>query len=258
LPRLYRSRILYEYVRILYLKTQLWSITTVMQLKQLDNYLSSISLREKVYLYIMVVVGLMAVSYYTLFASSEKRLQDALRSENELKSKISEYRSYLMFHDEHETILLRRSVEEAEKEVDSFRSSVDYLNYQLQDLSDIVYNREAWSEFLDNITDIAKKSGVELSQLRNTPVDTRKIFDEVLQVEIYFKANFINTILFIDQLECSDLIVDVKAIETVRESGVETVKIPDRRYRLGYRTERVSSEEELLTSSIKLSIWGVK
>jgi|GEM_PF-1768440 len=229
-----------------------------MQLKQIDNYLSSISLKEKFYIYLMVVIGSLFLSFYFLFEPSDKRYSEALRKEQDMKLKISEYKSYLMFHDEHETILFKRTIKESEKDLENFKGSIDYLNYQLQDLSDIVYNKRAWSHFLHSITTVAKESGVAISTLKNLPQKSLKMFDEVLQIEITFRASYIDTVLFIDRLESSDLIVDVKSIDTLRENGVQIVKIPDRRYRFGYRTERVHRNSEKLTTTIKLSIWGIQ
>jgi Tfp pilus assembly protein PilO len=193
-------------------------------LVDLDNSLRAINKKELIYLYVMIVGGSIFVSYYFLFEKSEKSLADAINNEKQISRDIRNHKDYLSFHDDFEITKLKGDIVNLKKSIDDFREKKNFINGQIKSLSDIIYNRESWTDFLNNISDIAKESGVEIDSIKNTFLSFKRgEFNKHLKIDLKINSNYINTLKFMDKLERNKLIVDIDSLDMLlTDDGVNT------------------------------------
>jgi hypothetical protein len=107
----------------------------------------------------------------------------------------------------------------------------EYFDYQIQTLSEMLFNEQNWAKFLDSIAGIAKRNHVHIHTITNQFVKNDKSFGHVLEIGITCQGKYKNIMAFLNRIEESDLVVDVSHISM--ESGKE------------------------INASMKVSVWGI-
>jgi len=204
-------------------------------LVEFDNTLKAIDKKELLYIYVMIVGGIIFLSYYFLFDMSEENLTKAIIKSKSFSREIREYKNYLSFHDEFEVNKLKANIESLKDSINMLKDKKMFISQKIQTLSNVIYNKESWTDFLKNISTIANSSGVEIYSIKNHFLTDKKlnVFQNHLKVEIKMNSNYINTLHFIDQIERSNLIVNVDSLK------------------MNLTADGVSTE-------IFISIWGIK
>ncbi len=203
-----------------------------MLLDKIDNSLNSLSTRELVYIYIMIVGGIFFLSYKYLYLSSKQEVSKLAKEERKITRKIREYKDYLMFNDDFLISKQQGEIEKLKEEIIELKNRKKFLNNQLLNLSNVVYDRKSWTKFLKRISSVAIESGVEIITMQNRFIKNLEPFDKRLKVSITTRSNYSNTILFLDKLENSPLVVDIENLNI-----------------------RLDSDE--VVSDINLSVWGL-
>jgi Tfp pilus assembly protein PilO len=181
----------------------------------------------------MIVGGSFFLSYYFLFESSEKSLESAKKEEREIRKEIREYKDYLLFHDDFEISKLEKEIEELKREVSEFDIRKNYIEIEVSKLKKVIYNQTSWTGFINSISKEAENIGVEVERIENSYMNSGETFANRLSVALQLKANYLNTILFIDKLERSNLIVNVENIDMA------------------------VGEDESVSTKLFLSVWGI-
>ena len=203
-----------------------------MLLNKIDDSLTSLSTRELVYIYIMVVGGIFFLSYKYLYLSSQQEVSKLEQEERKITRKIREYKDYLMFNDNFLISKQQGEIEKLKQEIIELKDRKKYLNSQLLNLSNVVYDRKSWTKFLKRISSVAIASGVEIITMQNRFIKNIEPFDKRLKVSITTRSNYPNTVLFLDKLENSPLVVDIENLNI-----------------------RLDSDE--VVADINLSVWGL-
>ena len=203
-----------------------------MFLNKIDDSLTSLSTRELVYIYIMIVGGIFFLSYKYLYLSSKQEVIKLEQEERKITRKIREYKDYLMFNDNFLISKQQGEIEKLKQEIIELKNRKKYLNSQLLNLSNVVYDRKSWTKFLKRISSVAIASGVEIITMQNRFIKNIEPFDKRLKVSITTRSNYPNTVLFLDKLENSPLVVDIENLNI-----------------------RLDSDE--VVADINLSVWGL-
>jgi len=161
---------------------------------------------------IFVVIGYMAYSLFLPYA--EEKYNDSDREKKKLQKSIITHKEYL------KTITINgdrnfyikkydRDIKVLKKKITGANDDISFIASNLEELSDLMFNKENWSKFLNSITQQAKKQSVNINYIENNYVDNNGSFGHVLQIAVGCDGAYKNIAKFINQLEKSVLVTDV-------------------------------------------------
>jgi len=197
-------------------------------LQKIDQFFESRQPNEKRLIYITIFFGILALSYQYLFPYSEKFLKKAIKEKQDIEAKINLDKSYLaamtVNGDQFYYVKqYQKEYENLKKTLAQINDKKEYLDHKIKELSYLLYNKKRWAQFLDSLTQKAYKNGVEINYILNNFLDVTKTFGHVLEVEISCNGDFKNLISYINDIEQSDLVVDVYELDMIGTNPLETI-----------------------------------
>ena len=100
-----------------------------------------------------------------------------------------------------------------------------YVDTKLKELSYLLFNDKSWASFMDRITFLAKKYSITVIKISNDFLDekdqVREKVEQVLTVNVEFSGEFKNLIKFINEIEESQLVVDVNKIDLLSTRKID-------------------------------------
>ena len=84
-----------------------------------------------------------------------------------------------------------------------------YIKSKIETISSLIYDERTWGEYLYSISRNAQKYHVKITTLSNKYSSNGKSFGHILDISIKATGNYKNTLLFINSLEQSELVVDI-------------------------------------------------
>ena len=209
------------------------------KLEELDHYFENKKESEKWLMIALVAFVFGYVLYTYLFPYAEERYKQTQVQKEQIIKKIAEERSYLnsiTVNGDRNFYVKKydRDIANRKKWIKDYEGKIALLDSNFQKLSEILFNKESWANFLESISDRANENEIELLSLSNTPVDQKESFGHVLEIGISCTGQFNKMLKFINDLEQSKLVTDV------------------------YHTNiYVDSETGSVFSDINISVWGV-
>ena len=77
----------------------------------------------------------------------------------------------------------------------------------------MVFDEKKWTNFLDNLTLLAIDNDIKIIKIQNNIKNkTSYELNEVIQIDIEFNSNFKNIVKYINKIEESVLLVDIRDI----------------------------------------------
>jgi Tfp pilus assembly protein PilO len=182
-------------------------------------------------IYMMVFVVLVMFSYLVFWESSEKGYRDALAASQAVEAKINTDKQYLMMHPESEIVRLDQQITQLNSDLVSLKNENAYIKTEIEKIPELFYDEEIWGEFIDSITENAKKYSVKLNFFANRLADDKTKFGHVLNIEIQAEGSYQDMVKFINAIEKSKLVVDLHDIDL--------------------------EATDKLNLDLKLSVWGI-
>ncbi|WP_456428421.1 type 4a pilus biogenesis protein PilO [Nitratifractor sp.] len=208
-------------------------------LEDLDNYFAKKSETERwiIILGIAAIVGYLLYLY--LYPYAESRYNASLREKTTLEKKIKGDTLYLrsITVNGDRNYYINKYNEEIQKlkaKILDYRQRIAMLNKSFKKLSEVLFNQQNWSKFLDSISKRAQQNGVKLLRLDNQYVHDKNSFGHVLEVGIRCEGKFQSILSFLNDLEQNKLVTDVTASDI-----------------------RVSPDQKDILADINISVWGV-
>jgi len=113
-----------------------------------------------------------------------------------------------------------------------------YLDQKLRENASVTYNQETWANFLDELTKTAETNNVKIVALESDSHELEfGVPQEVLDVVLTIEGKFNNVLRYINDVEQSVVVVDVKGFEI---------------------TPNLDDEEKQVSGSVKVSVWGME
>ena len=184
------------------------------ELEKMDNYFSDKKESEK-WMMIVVVAGVITYLAYTfLLPYAEDYYKRSEIRKNRLTKKIAEEEAYL------NTITVGgdkdyyikqydKDVLNKKGQIESINKKILYINKSLSQLSDMLFNKKSWANFLNSVAENAKANNVELEFIKNRYVNNEGSFGHVLEVEIGSSGGFKDIVKFLNMLEQNRLVTDI-------------------------------------------------
>lgn len=205
---------------------------------KIDDYLKNKKSSELSLVFLMVFVGIGFVLYSTLYPVTEKILKKTQNSHKNIKSKLSQERAYLksVTMNGNKNYVINKMQLEVNKQkniLKDIKYRNVYVDKKLKELSYLLFNDKNWARFLDSIAYVAQKYGVEITLIDNQFYKpTLQEIKQVLTVKVNFNGEFKNILKFINELEESDLVIDINNFDL--------------------------KSSDTITGAIDIAVWGMK
>jgi len=205
--------------------------------ERIDNYFGQRKRSEKILLYIAIILAILAIFYQYIFPMSESFLRKERSKKDDIEKRLNIDLSYLNAmkvngDQDYYIKFYTNQIANERKKFEMIADKKDYLDHKIKDLSYLLYNKKKWAHFLNSITQKAAKNGVDIDYIENTFLDINKNFGHVLEISIGCKGGYRNLIGFINDIEQSDLVVDIYELEM---SGANPIEL-----------------------QFKVSVWGIR
>ncbi len=163
---------------------------------------------------IFVIIGYMAYSLFLPYA--EEKYNASNRQKKKLQKSIITHKEYLKtitVNGDRDFYIKKydRDIKLLKKKITVANDDISFIASNLEELSDLMFNKENWSKFLNSITQQAKKQSVNINYIENNYVDNNGSFGHVLQIAVGCDGPYKNIAKFINQLEKSVLVTDIYA-----------------------------------------------
>ncbi|WP_456323071.1 type 4a pilus biogenesis protein PilO [Hydrogenimonas sp.] len=196
-------------------------------LEKLDNYFEE-KKESEFYLMILAVVAVFGlVSYMYLIPITETWLKKDLRTQKKLDKKIKEEKRYLssvtVNGDQRYRIKkLQNEIVKLKVRYNDIKEMNEYSDYQIQTLSELLFNERNWAKFLDSIALKAKKHNIDISLISNKFINNQDNFGHVLEIGVDCEGRYRNMIGFMNEIEESELVVDIYHIDMESNKTIQT------------------------------------
>lgn len=183
--------------------------------------------QQEVYMtYIIIAGALIALSYLFLWDSAEQGYKITLAETKKIEKNILDDTNFLKWNPESKIAQLKAQTDKYKQEFVGLKDQSEYIKFKIEEISSLYYDEQAWGEFIDSISENAKKYGLQLQYLSNEFSNDKNTFGHVLDIELKVKGNFQRTMKFINALEQSFLVVDIHNVELVASDKIDsTLKI---------------------------------
>jgi Tfp pilus assembly protein PilO len=205
---------------------------------KIDNYLKGKKSSELSLVFFMVFAAIGFVIYSSLFPVTEKMLKKTTNSHKSINTKLSQERAYLNSvtrNGDKNFIVKKMSIEvnKQKKILEDTKYANAYVDTKLKELSYLLFNDKNWAKFLDSITFIAQKYGIEIGLISNSFFEPNlQEIKQVLTVQINFSGEFKNILKFVNELEESELVVDINNLKL--------------------------ESSDTITGTLDIAVWGMK
>lgn len=187
---------------------------------------------QEVYMtYAMVAAIFIAASYLLLWDSAELGFKKTEKEVVEIQKKITDHSNYLKWNPESKIVSLKAQTVKLKQDFVTLKDQSEYIKFKIEQISSLYYDEQAWGQFIDSISENAKKYGVKLNYLSNSFSNDKNTFGHVLDIGVKVNGNFHRTMKFINSLEQSFLVVDIHNVDLLASQTVD--------------------------SELKISVWGI-
>jgi len=209
------------------------------KLEELDTYFAPKKESEK-WLVIIGVAGMIAyLAYIYLLPSAEKIHQKSETIKKSIQKSIADNNTYLRSitvagDREYYVKKFNRDIANKKKSIADLNQKINFIDKNLAELSDMLFNQKSWSIFLNSITDRAAVQNVDVQYISNHYVDSNGSFGHVLEIGVGCKGNYKSIVKFMNELEQNTLVTDI--------------------YGTNFSLDAYSPQ---IVADINISVWGI-
>ena len=201
-------------------------------LDNIDAYFEEKSDKDRIYSYIMAILGVSFLIYFFTYDMTAAMYDTASKERTSIVKVLREDKRYISNNSKADI----QYYEERNKKLKVTFSDVNkmsqYINLKITELKPLIYNKTAWGKFIDSISKIANTYQIHIQNIKNNFVINKKDFGHVLDLEVTFNGNFHNTLRYINALEKTPLVVDIHSMT-------------------------IDAGERDLTTHLKIAVWGI-
>ncbi len=201
---------------------------------KIDAYFANKKPAESTLMYAGAALFVGFLIYQYVFTQTDINLKQTKSELVTVKKKVSDHQRYLSLNTASTLNQLKKKVKQKHVHFDNTIYKISYVDNTLTELSYLLFDDENWAGFVDNISYLAKKHKVEIKEIANKFYEpTFQKITHVVEIDVVSKANFSSMMKFLNEIEESQLVIDVSGIEITR---------PD----------------DKLNASFKIAVWGMK
>ena len=175
----------------------------------IDRSFSQKNERERMLIFGMIAAALFGISYLLFWESSEKEYQ-AVKVESEKSlTRLNVDKQYMAAHPESEIQKIANDISVINDKTKVVRNDNEYIEFKIEQISELYYNEAIWGKYIDSIAENAKKYKIKLKTLSNQFSTDQSKFGHVLDIQVSASGNYRNMYKFINSMEKSDLVIDI-------------------------------------------------
>jgi Tfp pilus assembly protein PilO len=205
---------------------------------QIENFLQKIdiSMKEKtqkdIYMtYIMIFAVIFAFSYLLFWETSFNDFETKRKQVVSTQKKITNDENYLKRNPKAKIIKIENETKKTHKNMLVYKENNKYIKNKIEDISFLMYDKQAWGEYLHSISKNAKINKIKILDFTNHYSKKDTSFGHILDINIKATGSYTNTLNFINSLEQNELVVDL-------------------------HTFSIEAKDKLL-SDLYISVWGI-
>ena len=128
---------------------------------------------------------------------------------------------------------MRTNLTKSNSKLQELNNTNQYVDRKLENLTYLLFNEQAWADFLNKITALAKQYNINVIKLTNSvqDVSVREV-KEAVTIELQFNGSFKHILQFINAIEESRMIIDIYELNLI--------------------------QKETLEGDLKIAIWGMR
>jgi hypothetical protein len=184
------------------------------KLEALDAYFAPKKESEK-WLMILGVAGFIAyIAYAYLLPYTETMYRKSESTKKSIQKSIVDNNTYLnsiTVGGDREYYIKKfdQDIVNKRKNIVNINHNIQFIDKNLEKLSDMLFNQKSWSKFLNSITHTAEIQNVDLGYITNKYVDSNGSFGYVLEIGVGCRGDYRNIVKFINELEQNTLVTDI-------------------------------------------------
>ncbi|MDF1878691.1 type 4a pilus biogenesis protein PilO [Sulfurimonas sp. SAG-AH-194-C20] len=191
-------------------------------LHNIDKVFSQKTQKDIYMVYMMIIAGIFAFAYVLFWDSSFASFESTRKHVLSLDSKINADNSYLRANPESKILMLDNEITKINNNMIAHKDNNAYIKSKIETISSLIYDERTWGEYLDSISRNAQKYHVKIKSFSNNYAQNHTSFGHILDITVSVKANYKNTLLFINSLERSELVVDIHDFTIKAENNLNT------------------------------------
>jgi Tfp pilus assembly protein PilO len=201
-------------------------------LHKIDNAFKGKEQKEIYMIYVMLFAVIFGFAYLFFWDSSFETFKKTRAHVKKLEKQIAADKLYLRRNPVSKITQLDRKIKQINDEMLKDKNNNAYIKHKIEAISSLIYDKQAWGEYLDSITTNAQKYHIKVNNLTNKYADVGSSFGHILDITVSSEGNFKDTVKFINSMEQSDLVVDIHDFSI--------------------------SAQNALNSDFNISVWGIK
>jgi Tfp pilus assembly protein PilO len=191
-------------------------------LEDIDKSFAEKKQQEIYMIYGLVAAMLIFLSYTLFWDSAENGYNQTLAATKQVEKKIADDNNYLRWNPLTKISQLKADIVQYKADFLTVKDQAEYIKFKIEQISSLYYDEQAWGEFIDSISENAKKYGLKLKYLSNEFSTDKNTFGHVLDIEVKTKGHFHKTMKFMNSLEQSFLVVDIHDLNLSSSTQVES------------------------------------
>jgi hypothetical protein len=201
-------------------------------LQKIDLTLKDKSTKDIYLIYIMIIVVVFFLNYIIFWKTSEATCRTIQNKLSIIQNKLIVDNKYLK---ENTSLILQQldiDIQNLKTDVALNVNNNSYIKNKIQNISSLNYNEATWGAYLNSISVNAKKHNIKILNFSNEILQSNKVFDKMININLQSTGSYNNTIKFINSLEQSKFVVDIYAIN-------------------------IQAKAKLITD-LNISVWGIR
>lgn len=191
-------------------------------LQRIDFFFKEKSQKDTYMVYIMIIIIFSALAY-PFYDSSTNEFKSVKDKVTQVAAKIDTDKIYLKVHTEAMIFKLGEEIVALDKDLTVLKNQNSYIKEKIEAISSLIYNEEAWGEYLNSISIHAKIHNVKILNFVNTySLHNEASFGHVLDISLNITGDYLNIVKFINSLEQSELVVDIHDLDIKAQDALNT------------------------------------
>ena len=203
-----------------------------MKQSSLDRLLMQKRPHEIYMIYSMIIAALFFLSYTLLWDVAHNNFATTDTTLQRLRHQIAADKRYLQQTPRAKITSLEAEIANITDKIALYKDDNAYLKSEIETLTPLVYDAQTWGKYLDSIAKSAQKYHITINTFSNRYPAKSSSFAPLLEITLGISGTYKDTLLFINALEQSTLIVDIYDLQIQAKSQCN--------------------------SDLNISLWGIK
>ena len=175
----------------------------------IDHMLGNKSKKDLYLIYILIFCSILGASYSTLFDPSKQAFDDEHAKAEQMQVKLDIDKQYLVANPEAKIIKINKDIKSLQDQYAMYKEDNQYIKQQIEKISSLFYDEKIWGQYLNSISQNAKKYNLKVINFSNTHAVNNTGFGHVLDIHVKIDGSYKNTLKFINSIEQCFLVVDL-------------------------------------------------